>query len=363
MIHVLIGTKAQYIKTAPLLRLMDEEQVPYRLVDTGQHAEISSTMRANLEVREPDLFIGGNRDVTTIPQAVRWAAGLATRLLSRKRLRYEIFGGRGGVCLVHGDTPSTLLTALMAKRAGLALAHLESGVRSHRLTHPFPEELIRLMVMKMADLLYAPEESAVRNLEDLKVKGTVIPTKGNTSVEALAYSVGDIEVSGNGPAIVTMHRVENLHSAKRVDQLVDQVVELAAGRPVRFLLHEPTDATLAKHGRRDRLMEAGVAMSPLVPHSDFVGLLAAAPFVITDGGSIHEECAMLGVPTLLWRDRFEHSAGIGANVIVSHYDPATIAMFLADPAPYRRPLTIPQTRPSAVVLASLLDHLETARRT
>ena len=157
MIHVLIGTKAQYIKTAPLLRLMDEEGVSYRLVDTGQHAAISATMRANLDIREPDVFIGGQRDVTTIPQAIVWAARLGMRLFSKAKLRDEIFAGQAGVCVVHGDTPSTLITAAMAKRAGLALAHLESGVRSHRLTHPFPEEIIRLLVMRMGTLLFAPK--------------------------------------------------------------------------------------------------------------------------------------------------------------------------------------------------------------
>ena len=66
MIQVFIGTKAQYIKTAPLLRLMDEQNVPYRLIDSGQHAEIAQVMRRELGVREPDVVLGGAKDVTTI---------------------------------------------------------------------------------------------------------------------------------------------------------------------------------------------------------------------------------------------------------------------------------------------------------
>ena len=78
MIHVFIGTKAQYIKTAPLLRLMDERGTGYRLIDSGQHAALSVWMRGELGVRDPDLSLGGKRDVSSIPQAVMWMMGFDT---------------------------------------------------------------------------------------------------------------------------------------------------------------------------------------------------------------------------------------------------------------------------------------------
>ena len=84
-IHVFLGTKAQYIKTAPLLRLMDERGVPYRLIDSGQHAALSTGLRAELGVREPDYVLGGSKDITTVPQAMAWSASLATRPLRHER--------------------------------------------------------------------------------------------------------------------------------------------------------------------------------------------------------------------------------------------------------------------------------------
>ena len=376
MIHVFLGTKAQYIKTAPLLRLLDERDVPYRLIDSGQHASLSEGLRVELEVRAPDHRLAEGVDITRIPQALVWAAKLAVRLLSARRLRAEVFGGHGGVCVVHGDTPSTLLSTLMAKRAGLAVAHLEAGLRSKHLLHPFPEEMIRVVVMRLSDLLFAPDREAVDNLRAMKVRGEVVLLPGNTVVEALHRELGlradtppggamtEARSAGMGraagtsspaPVVVTMHRVENLNRRERVEQLVALVERLAAEQPVRFVQHGPTIDTLRKRGLDRRLAAAGVELAGLASHGEFVAMLADAPFVITDGGSIQEECALLGTPTLLWRAHTERPDGVGANVVISAYDAEVVAGFLADPEAHRAgSADTGATVPSRLVL----DHLD-----
>jgi UDP-N-acetylglucosamine 2-epimerase (non-hydrolysing) len=360
-LHVFLGTKAQYIKTAPLLRLLDSRGVPYRLIDSGQHARLSQTLRRELGVREPDHVLGGAEDVASIPQALAWSARLATRLGFARRLRDEVFGGDGGICVVHGDTPSTLLSALMARRAGLRVAHLEAGLRSHSLLHPFPEEAIRLMVMRVSSILFAPDAQAVRNLADLRVRGAVVPVSGNTVVEALRHSL-DREPSGrplagSGPVVVTLHRVENLHNRARVDQLVELACRIAETRPVRFVQHGPTVETLTSSGAAARLRAAGVELVPLLPHREFTSALAAAPFVITDGGSVQEEAALLGVPTMLWRARTERPDGLGENVLLTGYDPVVVDGFLADPESFRRDPARDAVSPSEEILEVLLDRL------
>lgn len=383
VIHVFLGTKAQYIKTAPLLRLLDARGIEYRLIDSGQHAALSVGLREELGVRHPDHVLASGVDITSIPQAAVWAAKLFARLFDGRRLRREVFGGHGGVCVVHGDTPSTLLSTLMARRAGLQVAHLEAGLRSKHLLHPFPEELIRVVVMRIAHLLFAPDADAVANLRRMRVRGTIVPLPGNTVAEALDHELDaasaarpepEVEVeapdatagrraaapdTGEGPqapAIVTMHRVENLNRRERVEALVATVERIAATRPVRFVQHGPTIDTLRKRGLDARLRAAGVDLVALAPHGEFVGMLAAAPFVITDGGSIQEECALLGVPTLLWRAATERPDGVGANVVVSGYDRATVDRFLADPQSLRRPRVADRVKPSEVVLDHLLEY-------
>jgi UDP-N-acetylglucosamine 2-epimerase len=223
-LHVFLGTKAQYIKTAPLLRLMDERAVDYRLIDSGQHAALSAGLRRELGVRDPDHVMGGSRDVDTIAQALRWSAGLGAQLRSASTLREEVFGGDGGICVVHGDTPSTFLSALMAKRAGLRTAHLEAGLRSRRLLHPFPEELIRLAVMRASDLLFAPDEQAVLNLRELRLRGEVLPVSANTVGRAAAPLAA-------GPARARQ-RARRRHHAPGREPPVD-AADGPAGRPRR----------------------------------------------------------------------------------------------------------------------------------
>lgn len=352
MIHVFIGTKAQYIKTAPLLWLMDERGIDYRLIDSGQHAVLAASFQEEMGIRAPDVRLGKQADITSVPQAIVWALRLARRLLSRSRLRRAVFGGSGGICVVHGDTPSTFLSMLMARRAGLAVAHLEAGLSSERRFHPFPEEMIRRLVARRADLLFAPDHQAVCNLESMRLKGRIIPLPGNTVLEALRRAAPVAEDSG--PAIITMHRVENLHRKARRQGLASVAEQMAATREVRWLLHQPTRTALGQ-ATIDRLGAAGVRMTELVGHSEFLNLLAAAPFVITDGGSIQEECAVLGVPTLLWRKHTDRPDGVGANVLLSRYDLPTVQGFLKNPEWFRRPIRIPEVSPSVQILEVLSE--------
>lgn len=360
-LHVFLGTKAQYIKTAPLLRLMDARGVDYRLIDTGQHARLARSLRVELGIREPDHVLGGAGDVDSVPQALRWSAGLAARLGSGSWLRREVFGGAGGICIVHGDTPSTLLATLMARRAGLRVAHLEAGLRSHSILQPFPEEAIRLLVMRWSALLFAPTPTAVANLAAMGVKGRVVAVGGNTSIEAVAASAAGSAETG-GPVVVSLHRVENLYSGKVVARFVELVVRLASEAPVRFVVHGPTREVLSRKGAIERLERAGVDLRSLAPHGEFIAWLRAAPFVITDGGSIQEECALLGVPTLLWRSRTERSDGLGANVVLSKYDPEVVETFLADPERLRRAPADLVVRPSEQILDVLVEALSRPAR-
>lgn len=393
MLHVFIGTKAQYVKMAPLLWRMDSNGVDYRLIDSGQHADLASSFRDELGLRAPDIFLGQSGDVNSIPQAVMWTLRLAARFGSRARLRDEVFGGHRGVCLVHGDTPTTLLSTLMARRAGLAVAHVEAGLRTYRWFHPFPEEIVRVMVGRLAEVLFAPSSEAANNLRRSGVKGRIVEQAANTVVESVRSAIdgsstgvgglaspdeeavpdevasdtatsdeviSDAETSdatlkadrssnAEASVVVTMHRVENLHRRSRREGLINLVESLAQQMPVCWVMHGPTERAVSTEARR-RLAAAGAELRPLLSHGAFLRLAARARFVITDGGSIQEECALLGVPTLVWRDRTDRDDGLGANVVLSHYDPFVTQAFLNNPEQYRRPMTLPSVSPSAQIL-------------
>jgi UDP-N-acetylglucosamine 2-epimerase (non-hydrolysing) len=331
--------------------------VPYRLIDSGQHRALIEDLRIELGLPAPAVQFGGGNDVTTVPQAVAWAARIARRAARPSVLRRDVFGPDAQMCVVHGDTPSTLLSTLLARRIGLEVVHLEAGLRSRSILHPFPEELIRVAVMRASGTLFAPNDEAVANLEAMGVKGRIVPVPGNTSVDALRASLHDLPEPSSGPAIVTMHRVENLHRRSSVEGFLALVLRIATDRKVRFVVHGPTADVLRRSGRHDDLVSAGVEIVTLLPHHEFSRQLAAAPLVVTDGGSVQEECALLGVPTLLWRHRTERSDGLGENVVLTHYDRVAIEAMLSDPEARRRP---PRWLDGPSPAEAIVDHLVAA---
>jgi UDP-N-acetylglucosamine 2-epimerase (non-hydrolysing) len=328
--------------------------VPYRLIDSGQHRALLEDLRVELGVAAPAVQLGGGTDVTSVPQALGWASRIAWRAARPSVLRREIFGPDATMCVVHGDTPSTLLSTLLARRIGLQVVHLEAGLRSRSILHPFPEELIRVAVMRASGVLFAPNDESVANLEAMGVKGRIIQVPGNTSVDALRASLDRLPEPGSGPVVVTMHRVENLHRRSSVEGFLALVLRIASERKVRFVVHGPTEDVLRRSGRQDDLMAAGVEVVSLIPHHDFTRMLAAAPLVVTDGGSVQEECALLGVPTLLWRHRTERSDGLGENVVLTRYDRVAIELMLSNPEEWRRS---PRWLEGPSPAESIVDHL------
>ena len=95
-----------------------------------------------------------------------------------------------------------------------------------------------------------------------------------------------------------------------------------------FVVHQPTQEVLNKKGTIKKIKETGIEMSPLMQYKEFVKKLAAAPFVVTDGGSIQEETAHMGVPCLLWRGKTERENGLDKNVVISEYDEKICETFL-----------------------------------
>lgn len=353
-INVLIGTKAEMIKVAPVLKEFDKRGVVYHLIETGQHGAYLSKLRKELEIREPDVQMGKHNDVDTLLEVFKWSCSLFSTLMSRKQVE-KVFSGRQGICLLHGDTPSTFFGVMFAKRAGFQIAHLESGLRSGNFLHPFPEELIRIIVMKFSDVLFAPDQKATSNLLSLKVKGRIEETSLNTGIESLENHIKEVK-KNSGPVVATLHRVENLHSKKRFNGFLELLESIVSKhQEVLFVTHQPTEEIIKKYGVLNKIQKFGIQTVPLLPYSDFIKRLANAPYVITDGGSIQEETAHLGVPCLLWRKRTERQNGLGKNVVISNYDERVVNSFLSNFEKYRFETEICESSPSSLVVDVLQE--------
>jgi len=352
-ITVVIGTRAQLIKVAPVLRELSRRHLGFRLVYTNQHRENVADLFSEFDLEVPGVSIGRlGGEKKTIARIFIWWFWM-TLLIARRR---RLIPTSQGIVLTHGDTLTTLWGALLGRMRGNRVMHIESGLRSFRLFDPFPEEIIRLLTTRLADVYACPNAWAAGNLK--KHKGTVINTRENTLVDAIAYAISKESPPSDTPyVVVSMHRFENVYRKRNLRKCV-QAVLLAADRfKVVFVLHPITKKRLLATRFYECLdRHDHVELIERLPFSAFIDLCKGAECVMTDGGSNQEELSFLGVPTLVLRRRSERPDGINRNVVISQFDPEMIGAFLKRCHDYRREPKAYDHSPSTVIADWLAEN-------
>lgn len=323
MILSIIGTKAQYIKMAPVLLEMQRRGVSQRLLMTGQHSETFDELRTSfgLPGGELNLFPGHEADTNRrfaswIFRARQRAGSADVRSLVRA----------ASAVLVHGDTASTLLGAHLARRESRPVVHVEAGLRSRNLLNPFPEELTRLLVSRLSSHFLCPGAQYVSNVSGLVAADRVVDTRHNTLLDALKLAVARAEGAPQETrddrfCVLSFHRTENLSSATRRDWILRLAERVSARMRVEFVLHPATRKRLQATGEFASLeSNPAIRLRVRSDYFQFIALLRHAAFLLTDGGSNQEEAAMLGLPCLLLRATTERSDGIDDGVVLSRYN-------------------------------------------
>lgn len=357
MIHIVIGTKAQLIKMAPIMVRLQERRVPYNFIHTGQHRATMDEMMLDFGIKGPDKILYDGPDVVSISKMFLWIIRILWKSVTRK---HEIFGEKAkGIVLVHGDTFSTLLGALMGRFAGLRVGHVESGLRSFNLFHPFPEELTRILTFRLSHTLYCPGQWAIDNLVSLNREKVNI--YANTMVDTLALTLQKTRRQDHVPdypfALVSLHRYENIFKKEKLEEIIEVVEQIALKQSLLFILHPPTEKQLHRFNFFGRIAEnSNIECRDRYHHSDFLPLLEHAEFIVTDGGSLQEESAYLGVPCLLVRKATERQEGLGKNVVLSCYDIAIVDDFVRNYKQYRQKPFSVDFSPSDVVIDSALRY-------
>lgn len=335
---------------------LNAQGIPYRFISTGQHRDTMNEILQNFDLRGPDYTLYNGKDITSIISMAIWAGRILLTTLYKKR---EIFGEQlKGIVLVHGDTFSTLLGALMGKLARLPVGHIESGLRSFNWFHPFPEELTRILVFRLSNHYFCPDQNAVENLSGYR--GTKTNTGANTLLDALRLAEknidnSEVDIPQQAYAVVSLHRFENIRNEealKRVVELVEQVAQ--QNIKLLFILHKPTEKKLRKFGLFERLTEnPNIELRQRYDYFKFIKLIKHSEFVVSDGGSNQEECAYLGKPTLLLRKATERQEGLGANCIISEYNPDTVSAFCDDYKDLAEAPLSSQLYPSELIVSEL----------
>ena len=214
--------------------------------------------------------------------------------------------------VVQGDTSSALGGALAGFAAGVPVAHIEAGLRSHDPAMPWPEEEFRIAIDAQADLLFAPTELAAANLRREHVSGEISVT-GNTGIDALLKTLESVKLpnrrrSAVPQVLVTCHRRESWGSGLR--SVAEAVCQLAAAEVAEFtVLHHPNQFvsdSMQTELRRRR----GIRLEPQCGYRELLLLMHRSDLILSDSGGIQEEAPAMGIPLLVLRDKTERPEGI-----------------------------------------------------
>jgi len=363
MIHFALGTQAELIKLAPIMCGLKEQGVPFNFIQTGQHKRRIKELIGFFELPDPSKITGEiENEVETIPSTIKWAYNVGKLLLSRKdSLLRKAFMGARGICVIHGDTLSTLYCLAMAKRAGLKIAHVESGLRSFNYVHPFPEEAIRVLINHHTDLLFAPNKIAEENLKKMRVKGEIVSLPVNTGFDALTYTLKKIEKNpaySNPYGVVSIHRFENIFLKKRFKKILDFIRSVSEKINILFFIHPVTKKQINKYNFNYIIEREGINCLSFERYPDFIRILRDADFVITDGGSIQEESYYLNIPALLLRKRTERIEGINKTAFITDLEENKMQEFIKYYKNYRgkTPPFFPPATP--VIIENIIKYQE-----
>lgn len=260
-------------------------------------------------------------------------------------------------CLIHGDTISTLVGLIFGKKNKLEVVHIESGLRSYNLFRPFPEEIIRMIVTKYSDVLSVDTKEAEKNIEKYIGYKKIIRISRNTIYDSVVDLLKNQSLISVNCLTVTVHRTENLYNKKRLQNFVNLLIKinnLDIFENINWYCHDVTIKALEKNGHLLILKNSGIKILGLVSHDKFLSILHSSRAVITDGGSIAEECSIMNLKTVIWRDVVENYNYLNENMLLSKYNEENIIGFLNSELNFNKK-NIDEISPSVQFVNQLID--------
>ena len=318
-----VGNRPQFIKSAPLSVAMRGAGIDEVVVHTGQHYDdaMSAIFYSELAIGEPRYRL----DLRTAdPEAMR--PGISAAIEAEKPQWV----------LVYGDTNSTLAGARAATDAGVAVAHVEAGLRSGDLA--MPEERNRIAVDRISALLLAPDDRSQTTLQAEEVTGEVAVV-GDVMADAtrifapLARERFPAARAPGSYLVATIHREANVVQP-RLGRIVEGLNRIP--EPIVFPAHPRTAAAIS----RERLtLDDHIEVVGPLGYLELAALASQARVILTDSGGLQKEAYWYGVPCVTLRPSTEwvDTVEVGANTLVDD-DPAAIAAAAAS-------ATMPASRP------------------
>jgi len=313
-----VGARPEFVQTAPLAReIARRDGITGGLIHTGQHYdyEMSELFFSQLQLPEPQYHLG----IGSASHGVQTGRMLAE--LDRVYLTEQ-----PEVVITHGDTNSTLAAALSAAKLGITVAHVEAGLRSWN--RAMPEELNRVVTDHVADLLFAPSDTAKENLRNEGITSGIFMV-GDLMRDSLDWTMRTIDAPetlrrhGLRPGeyfFATIHRAENTNDPARLAAIISGLRLVARTHPVVLPAHPRTRPLIRNTG-----VPPGVRLIDPVGHSEALALAQQAAAVLTDSGGLQKEVYWLETPCVTLRDETEwvETVSVGWNRLAKA-DPRSI---------------------------------------
>lgn len=332
-IAILVGTRPEIIKMAPVIRECEHRKLDYFIVHSKQHysEKLDGIFFAELDLHAPkyNLNVGSGGHAN---QTGRILIELEPILVSEQP----------DVLLVQGDTNTVVAGALAAHKLHIKVGHIEAGLRSFDQT--MPEESNRIIADHVSDYLFAVTDVQVGHLKKEGLPESKIFKVGNTIVDALLSNhvqaetrsqiLSELKLRKKGYYLLTCHRAANVDDPDALNEII------------RLIRQIPGDVCWPIHYRTQKVLkQSRIPLPPTltctepVGYFDFLTLLSNCAAVVTDSGGVQEEACILGVPCVTIRDSTERpeTVDVGANVLVHRDAEAMVAALNRPMTPWTNP--------------------------
>ena len=313
-ISVILGTRPEIIKMAPLLKILEAKRADFFTLHTGQHYsyQLDTVFFEQMALPRPKYNLEAGSG-SHAEETARMLTGIEKILLDEKP----------NIVLVEGDTNSVMAGALAAVKLGIKVGHVEAGLRSY--DRNMPEEINRVITDHIADYLFAPTPKAKQILLGEGISKEKTYVTGNTIVDAIGQYLEParrkIDISSQFKLkpqkyfLSTLHRQENTDNKERFTSILEGLSEVAEKYrlPVVYPIHPRSRKIMESLGRKTNNLKI---IDP-VDFFSFLQLESHARLILTDSGGVQEEACILGIPCVTLRDNTERpeTLDIGANIL------------------------------------------------
>lgn len=365
---LLVGTRADAIKMAPLIREVSlHNDLKPLVVATSQHREMLDQVLEAFDLRV-DIDLNIMRPGQTLTDVTIRALEGLEKILSEHKI---------DITIVQGDTSTSFIGGLISFYHQIPVAHVEAGLRTYDLLRPFPEEANRRLLDAISTMLFPPTQTAKKQLLAENLPESAMSITGNTAIDSLLWVTGIDrpisdpklqEIAQNKDRkliVVTAHRRESF--GEPFQRLISALSRISREHPEADLVY-PVHLNPNVDGPvRNALSNTpGVHLVKPLDYFDFAKLMQASDFVLTDSGGIQEEAPVLGKPVVVMREVTERPEGVeaGVSVLVGTDEDLiveTANRLLTDPAEYykmaRRALLYGDGRAAERIITAVRNHL------